>query len=91
MERIGESDPTQSISQRTSPKIQKMKEWVVNARKTALGPATTGWRRVIHQNCHLEPLQDVRFISKLPLVSASQFIFTSSKSSSTSLTLPGSR
>lgn len=46
---------------------------------------------VIHQNCHLQPLRAGRFISKLPLVFATHPISTSSKSATTSLTLPGMR
>lgn len=46
---------------------------------------------VIHQNCHLQPLRAQRFISKLPLVFATHPISTSSKSATTSLTLPGMR
>lgn len=46
---------------------------------------------VIHQNCHLQPLRAGRFISKLPMVFATHPISTSSKSATTSLTLPGMR
>lgn len=46
---------------------------------------------VIHQNCHLQQLRAQRFISKLPLVFATHPIFISSKSATTSLTLPGMR